>query len=355
MLQESFSSADINLPGTFIPNDLSQKAGHEIYKKYVNLQQAYMENHRFITLYGIDCNNLDQPIEHENKTTTLNKLFRENVNVDWITTTNATTITGKVIISTDINRLNKSIEWIDNVFIPMNKSFLPRAATSFLYGRTVERRRYIPKSDDYTTSLASNISDVTDATYSTKFSNAWTQPISIIDQAQPKSSPSPPTTSNDLSSLTTQLESLTTMVMDLQEKLTTVQEQQATIASEAVSKAITKHSKETDEKYGSILLSINTQLTTLTASLSPSQAPSSSPPTTPPRTPKIMSSTSNRLSTSGNTTKTIRSTPTSSSSRVRKIPRRIDSHDINSLKSHPISTLYTQSQTTMDIEKKHND
>lgn len=288
ILQECFSDPKTFLPGKFIPSDLSYKQGQDVYSQYICHQNKYLSDHRTINIIGIHPNDLHLTV---NESTSLIEQIQSCHLIDWISPTNRTMSNGRFLLSTDKERYQDAIVWIDQTLLP--KCDLLHNKQNFPHEPELKPTRISasPKTDDYSSFLATSIKTITDTTF-TRPPNAWNKPISIIASSTPQTSVSRITDSSNQSSMEQQIKHLTQQVNDLQLQIKTSQEINHTIIAKAVETAIDKHHNRLEKQYHQMIQSVNDHWKQITSSLPMLLHPqnkintfssSSSPPTTPIR------------------------------------------------------------------------
>ena len=295
ILQECFSDSNIYLPGKFIPSDLSYKQGQTVYSQYIQHQNKYLSNHRSISVTGVQSKCLTQTFNHNNRTTTPVQEVQSSKLIDWISPTNRTTSEGRFLFSTDKDRYQEAIKWIDQTFLPMIKQVSSTTSPAQSHSSIPIRIGTSPKQDKYSESLASSINTITATSY-VRPPNAWNKPISIIASSTPQTSVSRMTVSSDQTTLIERMEkqisSLTKTVQELQTKLEASQQAQNESINVAVEKAFNTHNSKLEEQYQNMIQSVNNHWKQVTASLPAllnasnsncNHTPSPSPPMTPPR------------------------------------------------------------------------
>ena len=350
VLQECFSDSNTFLPGKFIPSDLSYKQGQAIYSQYIQHQNKYLANHRSISVVGVQPTDLFDNIVHNNNNTTLVQQVQQSKLIDWISTTHRTTSEGRFLFSTDKDRYQEAIQWIDQTFLPLFNNLPSKKSSSHPNNILPTRIGTIPKQDSYSQSLASSINSIAEKSY-VRPPNAWSKPISIIASSTPQTSVSHMTMSSDQSSIITKMEkqinSLTKTVQDLQNKLEASHQTQKDSIASAIEKAFDTHQQKLEHQYQEMIRSVNDHWKQVTASLptlvcqpdTTKQIIHSTPPTTPPR--NYDDKRSREIHQSGST-------------RARK-PRRFSSGGLESVQrsithflSHPPDTNDNTSQSHPD-------
>ena len=282
MLKTCFTSSESLLPGIYIPNDLSNKEGMHVLSKYVKHQNLYLHNHRAITVMGIHPDDLFTTYtDSSNKTSSIFEKCLQAPTVTWLTTTKFSTKSGKVIISTTKEKYTLATEWIDTHLLPSHRFITdPQPLITF---KSTSPYRIKPKqynNDQYTKSLASNISDITDDTASYPVSNAWSKPLQIITKpSKEQNNQSQTTLSNQssLATLQTAIETLTQNVHNLKNELNTIKQTIASNNSPHIESQVKSYVDDTlksnltsfDNKYQQLFDDMQTHLADLINTINP--------------------------------------------------------------------------------------
>ena len=261
MLQACFSDPTSLLPGTFIPSDLASKQGANVLAKYVKHQNAYLHNHRSIVLHGICPSDLHESFHYNNSDTTLFKLAMNNPHIDWLSVTKFSDQSGKLIMSTTTDKYLPAITWIDTTFLPTHHKLPDRKQPSKYHDDHAIRsssKQY--SNDQYTKSLASNISDITDSSFGNPIRNAWTKPLTIVTKASNTNTTKSPITvthQSTSSTLTSTVESLITKINTLQSEHNSIKANHSKDIASAVEQALERHTTKLESKFNSVIESIN--------------------------------------------------------------------------------------------------
>ena len=350
MLKTCFSDSNNFLPGTFIPNDLAHKTSMDIYKTYINKQNEYIEKHRAITLFNISITDLYNDIDDKTDNTLFDEL-KKCPFIDWISPAPSNDTNGKIMFSTSEENYPNAIDWIDDHFIPLHTKISD--PDDSLFDLPARRRQTDRDNDSYTQSLATNVSDITTSTCTKPLYNAWTKPLSIVakhHKTTATTEQSTDTQQTTISNLEAQIQSLKDVVMTLQTEIKTIKEHHSKTIENAINQSLIIHSTKMEEKYDLLISSINDHWKTITSNRNTSNITSLPPP------PPMHSSISNNLLTANVPTspnsKISRTEPSSGSSRLRKVPRRLSEH-MKSIVSHPITNLLIDKEMPDTSEKDH--
>ena len=367
MLKACFSDPDCLLPGKFIPIDIRYN-NPITFESYINLHNKYLHEHRSITVFNVSTNDLHNNIQStsSNKNNSLCHAIKNCSVISWITTTKFTNMTGKIVLSTTSHNYMKAMEWVDTVFLPLHHTIVSKnTTTQFLGEKSHRSTKPSPSQDDYTMSLTSNVSDITENQYSDPPPhNAWNKPISII--TKPSTNNTNSTTQSTISStnqsnvstlksiatMESQIEALTSIVVQLQDEIKSMKTQQNELISTTIDRAINAHSIQIDKKYESLISSITsiiTQNTTNTSDHTTKAYNNTLPPPpsiTTTSITRVLRSPAMQIDSPLRSTKSNRSDPGSGSNRVRKLSRP-SLASLSSLKSQLFEPKLTETNITM--------
>lgn len=86
ILQSLYSKVK-GLPGTFVPANLPHISDQPLLRKYILQQAKYTDNHRNITIEGVEHSHLAQTIHHNGKPTTILSMIKRSSSIFWISQT----------------------------------------------------------------------------------------------------------------------------------------------------------------------------------------------------------------------------------------------------------------------------
>lgn len=225
LLQHIFKVKSKQVPGKFIPNDISSSESFEVFTQYIKLQNKYLQNHRSISVVGISEESLCDSFVLNGKTTSLLTIARSQQFFTWVSKTRYTSTTGRIVFSTDAANYDDAIQWIDEVFL-VHHSKLPHIVWPKDFQSTAAHRTFTTTTtknlDEYTVDLITNVSPLSDVSYS-KPPNSWERPIKIVTTSVPQDQPS----AYSKSQADTQVSALTDLVSQLQNELKTQAKQHA--------------------------------------------------------------------------------------------------------------------------------
>lgn len=218
LLQEVFKHKTNHLPGKFIPNDMSSSESFDTFTKYIKLQNKYLYNHRAITVVGVSEESLRDTFVLHGKTTSLLAIARCQPFFSWISKTRQTSKTGRILFSTTANEYQKATKWIDETFLAHHSKLphivWPKEFQSTSAYRSTNGAPTTKPFDDYTTDLITNVSPLSDSSYS-KPPNSWDRPLNIVTTSNRNDVLS----TNSKSIADTQVSTLTDLVTQLQHDL----------------------------------------------------------------------------------------------------------------------------------------
>ena len=274
ILQSCFTNPEAYLPGVFIPSDLSYHQGNAVYLQYLQHHNKYLQQHKSIVINGLTLPDLDLPVTSHDAPSTIGHELQQCPFIDWITPTNRSPTTGRYLLSTNNDKYDDAIKWVDTTFLPMLQSTtLPPRPLSFAHPTPCRAPVSQHNPTPYSSSLASSIPSLDESQY-TKPPNAWKKPISIIASKTVPTTVSPITTSapTSLSQMERKLADLTSLVESLQQKLDHVQATSQSTIQTIVQQNLAEHQAHLDQKYLSMFDSINQNLQQINSRLSSSSS-----------------------------------------------------------------------------------
>ena len=344
LLKACFDDEDIYLPGKFIPSDIAVASSTDnVYEKYLKLHNKYLSTHRAIRVSGIHPSTLTSPLEgtrpsHNN----LMKIVQTTPWIEWLSYTNQTERNGKIVLSTNEGTYSGALEWIDKTFLTLHKTIPNKLFPPEFEGNEaicITRGPSRPKTyDSYTQSLITDVSDLSDESYSSPPKNAWSKPLSIVATSVQKtadnSSAQPSTITVD-----SQISALTEMVEQMRNEVSELRKQQASIES-VIENTITEKLNDIDKRYENIINKINKRWeNAITKQLEKAEK-------------DIDQTVDMVIAKRDEINKQRRSEPGSGNSRLRKQPRSISKTSLESVKTGLI-TKYLASDTSMDSKIKN--
>ena len=154
--------------------------------------------------------------------------------IEWLSYTNQTDRNGKIVLSTNEETSGGALEWVDKTFLALHKTIPNKPFPPEFEGDEaicITRGPSRPKTyDSYTQSLITNVSDLSDESYSSPPKKAWSKPSSIVATSIKKTADN---SSAQPSTITveSQISALTEMVEQMRNEMGELRKQQASIES----------------------------------------------------------------------------------------------------------------------------
>ena len=344
LLKSCFEDEDIHLPGKFIPSDIAVASStNNGFEKYLKLQNKYLSTHRAIRINGIHPVTLSSQLESVRPShNTLIKLIHTTPWIEWLSFTNQTERTGKIVLSTNEETYGGALEWVDKTFLALHKTIQNKTFPPEFEGNEAIRITRGPSRtkafDNYTQSLITDVSDLSDDSYSSPPKNAWSKPLSIVATSVQKTADN---SSAQPSAITTdsQISALTEMVEQMRNEMTELRKQQASIES-IIEKTISEKISEIDKRYDDIISKINKRWeSAITKQLEKAEK-------------DIDQTVDMVIAKRDEVNKQQRFEPGSGNSRLRKQPRSVSKTTLDTVKTGLI-TKYLASDTSTESKNKN--